>query len=86
MPEFRFIEEGHRYLVDGYQWLSVTQCLPWSYYKNNEDAKLKGTYVHRMIELYNRNDLNEETLDPSLIGYLNAYKKFLLDFKLIIKG
>ena len=82
MPNFQFIEEGHRYLVDGNQWLSVTQVLPWSYYKDNGEAMLRGTYVHRMIELYNNNDLDEESLDPALKGFLDAYKQFKKDFGL----
>jgi len=44
----------------------------------------KGTYIHDMCKLYLLNGLDEEYLDITLIPYLDALKKFILDFKLPI--
>jgi hypothetical protein len=82
MPKFEFRASDHSYTCDGARLPSVTQVFPWSYFKDNEEAMLRGTYVHRAIELFNNNDLNEETLDPALVNYLNAYKQFKKDFGL----
>jgi len=82
MPKFEFIAEGHRYLIDGNEWSSVTQVIPKSpHMKNNEDARDKGEYVHEMSRLYLLNDLDEEVLVATLRPYLHALKKFLSDSK-----
>ena len=82
MPKFEFIPEGHRYLIDGNDWPSVTSVLPRSpHMKNNEEARVKGNNVHAMERLYLLNDLNEETLPEYLQPYLEALKKFLSDSK-----
>ena len=82
MPKFEFQPEGHKYLIDGNEWPSVTQVLPKTpFMKNNEEARLKGEYVHSMARLYLLNDLNESTLDDVLKPYLDALKKFLSDSK-----
>jgi hypothetical protein len=82
MPKFEFKPEGHRYLIDGNEWPSVTSVIPKSpHMKNNEEARLKGDYVHSMARLYLLNDLNESTLDDVLKPYLQALKKFLSDSK-----
>jgi len=47
--------------------------------RNNESAMEKGRYVHEMCRLYLLNDLDEENLDPTLVPYLDALKKFLHD-------
>ncbi len=82
MPKFEFQPEGHKYLIDNQEWLSVTQVLPKSpYMKNNEEARVKGNYVHELCRLYLLNDLLEENLDSALVPYLQALKKFLSDSK-----
>ncbi len=42
---------------------------------------LRGTHVHTMCKLYLENNLNENALDPILIPYLDAFKKFLYETK-----
>lgn len=79
MPKFEFQAEGHKYLIDGHEWPSVTLVLPKSpYMKNSEDARVKGNYVHDMVRLYLLNDL-VEPVDPVLQPYLDALKLFLRD-------
>lgn len=75
MPEFRFIEDGHRYMLGDMQLPSVTQVLPHTEW-GNEDAMKRGSRVHRMVELYNNNALNENSLDARLKPYLRGYIKF----------
>lgn len=44
-----------------------------------ERARLFGNGVHKTVELYLLDELDEETLDPALTGCLNAFRLFLLD-------
>jgi len=81
MPNFEFQSNGHKYLIDGNQWLSVTQALPYNYRGDNTIAMKKGRYVHDMCRLYLLDDLDEESLSPILVPYLDALKKFLHDSK-----
>lgn len=82
MPKFQFIEDGHKYLLEDdnkviHTLPSVTQVLPYNYNSDFEFARQKGIYVHKTTELYNKDILDEDTLDPALIPYLDAYKLFL---------
>lgn len=83
MP-LEFIEESHKYLLDGKELVSVTEVLPYNY-TCSEFYRIRGKYVHKTIELYSKNDLDEDSLDPVLQGYLQAYKKFRVEYK-DIKG
>ena len=80
MPEIILTAE-HKYFVDGKERISVTSCLPYNYYKDSEEAKLRGQYVHDMVYLYNLGTLDEDVLDPQLIPYLDAYKRFRQESK-----
>lgn len=80
MSNFRFIEENHIYLLDDVQIPSVTQVLPYNFFGNDSEYnKDRGSKVHKMIELYNMKNLNEENLDTVLVPYLTGYKKFIAD-------
>lgn len=80
---FTFEKETHKYFyVDNsgndIETPSVTSVLPYNFFGNDtEYNRVRGSYVHEMIHLYNKNILNEEALDPILARYLSAYKKFL---------
>ena len=75
--------EDHIYTVDGKILPSVTQILavadPYKYVNKIllEKAAKFGTAVHRMIELFNRNRLNMDSLNVALVPYLEAWKKFI---------
>ncbi len=85
MPKFEFIEKGHKYLLDKVEIPSVTSVLPYNYTGDMEQAKLRGVYVHKAVELYNAGTLDEENLDPALKPYLESYKKAeKLDFENLI--
>lgn len=47
----------------------------------NEYYATRGTYVHRACELINRCELAEDELDPVLVPYVSAWKKFMNDSK-----
>ena len=81
MPKFHFNPLTHTYTVDGIKRLSVTQCLPYNYRGDNVAAMAKGSYVHEMCRLHLLDDLNEGTLDPALVPYLDALKLFLYESK-----
>jgi len=81
MPDFTFDPIKHQYKVNGIVYPSVSQVLPYNYKGNNTEAMLMGTYVHEMCRLYLLNALDEESLDPALVPYLDAFKKFLNDSK-----
>ena len=75
--------EDHIYTVDGKILPSVTQILavagPYKYVNKIllEKAAKFGVAVHRMIELFNRNRLNMDSLNVALVPYLEAWKKFI---------
>ena len=81
MKKYSFRPEKHEYFINGACVPSVTQVLPYNFYGNESESKrLIGQYVHRMIELHDCNNLDEDTLHPVLRGYLKSYK-LLTDFK-----
>jgi len=76
-------EDTHAYFWHGCPVPSVTTILSgvgvidsrWF----NEQSAIRGTYVHEATALFDRNELREDTLDPVLVPYVDAYKKFLSD-------
>lgn len=79
-----FDEDQHLYYTDaGVIVPSVTQVLEdvgivdkqWF----NDQAKIRGTYIHKATELHDKKTLVEKSLDPILVPYFEAYKKFLHD-------
>lgn len=85
MSEFIFNEELHRYTLNGVVLPSVTQilkplhdfsCVPADVLRR---ACEFGTAVHKTVELYLRDDLDEDSLDEPLYNCLLAYKAFEAD-------
>lgn len=75
---FTFDKITHTYYLNRIAIPSVTNCLPYNFFGNDtEYSRERGQLVHDMIYLHNMNDLNENTLDPVLIPYLDAYKNFI---------
>ena len=76
-------KQSHSYEIDGFPVKSVTELLKeyglidLSHIPQHvlERAQYRGTLVHRTIELYLNKNLNEKTLDPVLVKYLNGFKK-----------
>jgi hypothetical protein len=82
-----FDEATHTYTADGWKVPSVTEILgDLSAIKRMDPAWLaaardRGQLVHKVIELHNQEDLDESTVDPSVAGYLTAWKRFCSDYK-----
>lgn len=80
-----FDEANHTYRYAGELVPSVTQVLqPLSDFSfvNPEvlaAASAFGTAVHKCCELNDTNDLDEDALDPALVPYLTAWRKFCAD-------
>lgn len=80
---FRFDEERHLYTLDGVALDSVTQILDTLGFIDKTFyttwGRDRGSYVHQAAHLYDRGELDEEALDPQLVPFLEAWKKFLKD-------
>ena len=82
-----FNEETHTYFFDGVQVPGVTSILaPLSDFSMVpkvvlERASQFGKAVHKMVELYCHKYLDEDSLDPALEPYLEAWVSFVDDHK-----
>jgi hypothetical protein len=80
-----FDEAVHSYRLNGRVVPSVTQVLKLAGVVDDEwydDAScLRGTYVHEATEMFDKGELDEETLDPVIVPYLGAWKAFLRESK-----
>lgn len=80
-----FDQPSHTYRLNGAVVPSVTQVLaPLNDYSMVppdilEAARIFGTHVHEACDLYNRDELDWSSLDPSLVPYVEAWKQFLDD-------
>lgn len=82
-PGLTFDEPSHTYRYQGKEVPSVTQLLDTALYNFAmvpEDllqaAADRGTAVHLATELYDQDDLDESSLQPEWVPYLDAWKKF----------
>lgn len=79
-PELEFIEDIHRYRFRGTILPSVTTILKdegfidTSFY--NEYGRTRGTYVHKARYLDDCGELDEDSIDPAIEPYLQAWRKF----------
>lgn len=91
MLKIDFKSDSHEYFINGKKVPSVTQVLSlageFKYVNKDvlERAAKFGTAVHKATELYDQNNLNLDNLDPALMPYLQAWKKFLneTNFKIL---
>ncbi len=78
--ELTFDEEKHEYRVGGRILPSVTGILREMGFVDDsyftEDSAARGTAVHKATELYDLGTLDEDSLDPRLVDYLEAWKRF----------
>lgn len=85
MSEFIFDETTHTYRLDGKILPSVTQILKPLYDFSAvlrdvlERARLFGNAVHKTVELYLNDDLDEDELDMPLYNCLLAFKAWQAD-------
>jgi len=50
-----------------------------------EAARIRGTYVHKICHLHNIGDLDETTVDETLVGYYEAYLSFLAETQFVVE-
>lgn len=80
-----FNEEKHEYRLNGVVLPSVTQIIkPLYSYDGISSAILeyaagRGRAVHKAVELWSQNTLDDTTIDPVIVPYLEAWKKFALE-------
>lgn len=84
-PEIHLNESTHEYFHEsGRQLISVTRAfelvgitdysrIP---FEKLEPARLRGTLVHDIAMFYGQGMLDESSIDPSLMGYFDAIKRF----------
>lgn len=80
-----FDATAHRYLVGDRELPGVTRILqdvgladfsaPWF----TEAVRDRGSMVHAAIALDNEGALDEEALDPQLVGYLDGWRRYLAE-------
>lgn len=78
--EITFDEARHVYTVEGCELPGITSRMKacgliddrWL----TEDSRHRGTAVHLLTQLHDENDLDESSIDPALVGYLDAWKAF----------
>lgn len=83
MTMLAFDEAAHRYTLDGRELIGVTEALTsaglidgrWF----NDEARIRGTYVHAAIALLHEDDLDVEALDGQSRPYVAAYQRFVAD-------
>jgi hypothetical protein len=79
-PELEFIEDGHIYQFRGSVPPSVTGILKaegfidTSFY--NEYGRMMGQFVHKATYLDDQGELDEESLDPVIAPYVEAWRRF----------
>ena len=83
-----FREEDHTYWKDGINYPSVTKILEEMGFVGStwfdEYSRIRGTYVHKAIELYNKAELLEKDLDERLAPYLDAWRRFKQNSDIVI--
>jgi hypothetical protein len=82
----KFEPESHQYSLysqTAQRWEpvpSVTQVLQAMGFVDTafftEESRTRGTYVHKLIELHISQELDENTVDESLHGYFDAFRRF----------
>jgi len=88
-PRLVFDEADHRYMLDGRDLISVTQALTAAGMVDtrhwNEQARVRGQYVHQCIALETEGDLDETTVDPLVRPYFDAFRTFQRDTRVTLE-
>jgi len=80
VPKLEFDEEKHIYTLDGRRLISVTEALSLVDDRRKDPYYLqRGRIIHLACELFDRGELDEETVDPQILPRLEAWKKFRTD-------
>lgn len=79
-----FNEDIHQYTYDGNVVPSVTQVIKGTGFVDDrwftDEARERGTIVHKAVELFNHGTLDMETVDEETAGYLRGWENFIFAF------
>lgn len=87
MPDLDFDPDTHTYMVGNSVLPSVTSIIAPMYDFRYVDAETLhaagkfGSAVHLVCELYDRDDLVMDSVDPALLPYLNAWRRFIAEMQ-----
>jgi hypothetical protein len=89
-----FTELNHQYSEDGVVIPSVTQCMQLAGlsdvshipYHVLETARARGEAVHQATELLDKDDLDLDSLDSQMVGYVLAYQKAKQEMGFTVRG
>lgn len=84
MPKLNFDPDKHLYtLDDGRRLISVTQALSIldDRWKVDPFYLERGRIIDLACELYDMGELDENSVDPQIEGYVDGYKKFIIETK-----
>lgn len=80
MPHLTIDQATHEYRVDNRPVLGVSKILQAAGLMSDEwlseEALKRGSYVHEAVLYHLEGSLDEAALDPNLLGYVEAWKKF----------
>ena len=87
------IDENHVYTLNGKKLLGVTELIRRGgidlYSGVNEEVMANaanfGTAVHRVCEFDDRGTLDQSSVDPALLPYLEAWRKFKKDYHVVFE-
>lgn len=83
MNGITFDKESHRYFKDGKPVLSVTQYLKLAGFVDCEwftdEGRARGSAVHAAMNYLVQNDLDESSIHPVIMPYIEAGKKFIAE-------
>ena len=92
MGKLEFDEAKHEYRLEGALLPSVTQVLkPLQDFSTIPEDILErsanfGTAVHLATTLWDQNDLDMDSLDPAIVPYLEAWKRFCDETKITFEA
>ena len=83
MEELILQEEGHIYRIGDRRIVSVTQALSIldDRWKIDPWYLERGRLIDLACELYDRGELDEDSVDPQIEGYVSAYQNFVFETK-----
>lgn len=82
-PALEYHAASHRYILGDRELFHVTEVLEGAGYIDyhapwfTQESKDRGTALHLAVKLINLNDLDESTIDSSIAGEVEGYRRFL---------
>lgn len=82
VPTIKFFEETHQYLIDDVEYPSVSTVLNFFMDHSRvpksvlEFKRQVGRATHKAIELMERGELDESTVDDAIVPYLESWVRF----------